>query len=279
DDQGGSSGDRFTQTYRGEKPFSEPETRNVRRIILGRNVTGVITNHTSGNLVLRPWGHTKKDPPDESVLAPLGGRMAEAMGGYANQKGIGLYITTGTTDDWAYAATAALGFTFEHGEAFHPPYAESVGKSFDGVLEAFTIMGEASADPDLHARVTGRVVGPGGRPVAAVLRLTKRFKTPLWPGNPTGRKSFVERQRLVLRTDAGGGFTWHLNPSTRPEVESRGATETYALRIAGASHTTMKRIELDRGERLDLGTIRLTRMRVRKVTIEEAEAGPVIPPA
>jgi hypothetical protein len=125
DDGGGFSGTHVDQTYRGDEPFSEPETRNVRKLVLGRHVTGVITNHTYGNLVLRPWGHTAKDAPDERILAPLGARLARAMGGYTNQKGIGLYVTTGTTDDWAYAATSALGYTLEHGTAFHPPMREA----------------------------------------------------------------------------------------------------------------------------------------------------------
>ena len=199
DDGGGSSGTHVDQTYRGDAPFSEPETRNVRRLVLSRHVTGVITNHTYGDLVLRPWGHTAKDSPDERILAPLGARLARAMGGYANQKGIGLYATTGTTDDWAYAATSALGYTFEHGAAFHPPYASSVGKDFKGVLRAYMIMARAAATPRLHGVISGRVVSPSGRPVNARLRLTKRFRTPLGRGNPSGRRFVVERLATPCR--------------------------------------------------------------------------------
>jgi hypothetical protein len=257
DDGGGSSGTHVDQTYRGDAPFSEPETRNVRKLVLGRHVTGVITNHTYGNLVLRPWGHTVKDAPDERILAPLGARLARAMGGYTNQKGIGLYATTGTTDDWAYAAISALGYTLEHGTAFHPPYARSVGKSFKGVLRAYTIMARAAADPDRHSVISGRVVDRGGRAVGARLFLTKHFRTPLGHGNPTGKRFIVERLATGMQTRRNGAFVWHVNPSTRPIVLSNGRRESYTLTLASRAGCRRLRVKVDRGERLNLGRIRL----------------------
>jgi hypothetical protein len=274
DDGGGSSGMHVDQTYRGDAPFSEPETRNVRKLLLGRHVTGLITNHTYGNLVLRPWGHTVKDAPDERILAPLGARLARAMGGYTNQKGIGLYPTTGTTDDWAYAATAALGYTFEHGTAFHPPYAQSVGKSFRGVLRAYMIMARAAADPDLHSVVTGRVVGSGGQPVDVRLLLTKRFKTPLGDGNPTGKSFVVERLGTAMRSGRDGRFVWHVNPSTRPIALSKGGSESYTLTIASKVGCRSLPVRVDRGIRVNLGTIRLEGVCLVSLT-ERAELDPL----
>ncbi|MGH2694636.1 MAG: M14 family metallopeptidase, partial [Actinomycetota bacterium] len=177
--ENGSSSLPFTQTYRGLGPFSEPEAANVQDIMLSRSVTGIVSNHTYSNLVIRPWGETSKDSPDEPLLARLGGRMARAMGGYRNIKGIELYATTGTTSDYAYGVLGALGYTFEHGTAFHPPYADEVGSSWKGVMTAFLILAEAAADADTHAVVTGRVLGPNGRPVDAEIHVTKKFETPL----------------------------------------------------------------------------------------------------
>jgi hypothetical protein len=274
DDGGGSSGTHVDQTYRGDAPFSEPETRNVRKLVLGRHVTGVITNHTYGNLVLRPWGHTVKDAPDERILAPLGARLARAMGGYTNQKGIGLYATTGTTDDWAYAATSALGYTFEHGTAFHPPYARSVGKSFKGVLRAYMIMARAAADPDLHSVISGRVVDRDGRAVGARLFLTKRFRTPLGHGNPTGKRFIVEKLATGMQTRRNGAFVWHVNPSTRPIVLSNRGSESYTLTLASRAGCRTLSVRVDRGERLNLGPIRLDD--VCRVSISEVlEADPL----
>ena len=70
DNQGGSSGSQVDQTYRGEAPFSEPESANVRDIIMSRPVTGVITNHTVQASVLRAGGG---DAPDDNLLVSRNG--------------------------------------------------------------------------------------------------------------------------------------------------------------------------------------------------------------
>lgn len=256
DDVGGSSGTQTNQTYRGEKPFSEPEVRNIRSLILSRQVTGLITNHTSGRLVLRPWGHTADDAPDEKALRLLGDRMAEAMGGYTNQKGIGLYATTGTTDDWYYAATGGYGYTYEHETSFHPPYADSVGAHWKGVIDAFMIGAEAAADPATHAVVKGRLLDANGNPVQGKITLLKSFKTPLWEGNPTGKRSVAETMTSQIWSNPDGTFTWHVNPSSRPLIVEKGGKEFYELlffdRDAGFAE---QQVYVERGEVLDLGDI------------------------
>jgi hypothetical protein len=255
EDENGSSSFELDQTYRGSAPFSEPETQNVRELILSTNVVGVITNHTYGRLVLRPWGHTSQNSPDERVLARIGQDLADAMGGYQNMKGIGLYATHGTTDDWAYGALAALGYTFEHGDAFHPPYANSVGREWRGVIDAFLIMAEAVSKPRNHAVIEGRVLS-AGRPVEARLTLTKSFRTPLGDGNPTGKEAMKERVRLALATGGDGRFEWHVNPSTRPIPEVKGK-ESYTLTVKAGGRTKRLTVVVDRGEILNLGTIHL----------------------
>ena len=50
----GASASWSDDTYRGDAPGSEPEVDNIRSLISRRQVTGLITNHTYGDLVLRP---------------------------------------------------------------------------------------------------------------------------------------------------------------------------------------------------------------------------------
>ena len=200
-------------TYRGEGPFSEPETQNVRELVSSEQVTTLISNHTFSNLVLRPPGlRSQGDTPDETVYADLGARMA-AQSGYTNQHSYQLYDTTGTTEDWSYYATGGLGFTFEIGEEFHPPYpkvvdaylgaGEFAGK---GNREAYLLALESTADRAMHSLISGKA--PGG----AVLRIRKEFATPTWSG------SFTDRLSSSMTVPANGSFTWHVNPSTRPLV-------------------------------------------------------------
>jgi hypothetical protein len=245
DSNGGSSGSLVSQTYRGEAPFSEPETQNVRDIILGRNVVADITNHTYQATVLRAGGGKA---PEDDLLESIGQKMADVLG-YENVPSVG-YPTTGTTDDWAYASMAALGFTIENGsQGFHPPYANEVGKFSKEHMEAFEIMLKVVANPRYHSVLTGKVAeGP------AKLTITKTFKTPLSPGNPTGEEAVTEKLRLDLQTAKDGSFEWHLSPSFRPYEKK---DESYTLTINAGGKKKVMQVDLDRGEVLNLGTIKL----------------------
>jgi hypothetical protein len=202
-------------TYRGAGPFSEPETQAVRELISSRQVTTLITNHTFSNLVLRPPGiRTAGETVDEVALKALGARMS-AQNGYRNIHGWQLYDTTGTTEDWSYAATGGFGYTFEIGpDEFHPPFSEVVdeylGAGFyagKGNREAYLIALENAADAGWHSVLTGKA------PAGAVLRLTKSFTTKTTTGNP-----IEDHLESILVVPTGDKFTWHVNPSTRPEV-------------------------------------------------------------
>ncbi|HMS66484.1 MAG TPA: M14 family metallopeptidase, partial [Ignavibacteria bacterium] len=53
----GSSTDPTSDTYRGPSPFSEPETRNAMNFVNSRNFKGILSYHTYGNYLIRPWGY------------------------------------------------------------------------------------------------------------------------------------------------------------------------------------------------------------------------------
>jgi hypothetical protein len=224
-DAGEVSGGTADPTYRGASAFSEPETKNIRDLVQGRQVTMLISNHTFSNLVLRPNGVNPStigpdgkpvgDAPDEQALKRLGGRMAD-QNGYANIHGWQLYDTTGTTEDWSYNATGGFGYTFEIGaHEFHPPYPEVVDEYLGagehegrGNREAYLIALEHAVDRRYSGVLTGNA------PKGAVLRLKKSFRTPTWEG------SFKDGVNTAIRVGRGG-FEWVVNPSTRPVVRSR----------------------------------------------------------
>ena len=217
--------------YHGAAAFSEPESRNVRSLVLSRSVTGLITNHTFGNLVLRPWsgrpdhvtdaGRRVGITRDEEALAALGARYAR-LNGYANQRSYALYDGMGTTEDWAYGATGTFGYTFEIGATeFHPPFEEVVGhyvgtgdQAGQGNRAAYLVALEHAAAARHHAVLTGRA------PAGARLAITRDASTPTWDGTSTA----TFRTSIVV--PASGRFTWHVNPSTRP---TSARAETYLL--------------------------------------------------
>ena len=208
----GASPDPTNDTFWGQRPFSEPETRNVQWLVSHRQVTTLITNHTYSDLILRPPGVAAHgDVIDEEQYRELGAEMA-AQNGYSNWKGYQLYDTTGTTEDWTYFATAGYGFTFEIGRAaqsvtndigtgepnsdlvidiagsyagvgFHPPYRLGVASEWNGKgahagkgnREAYYTALESTLDATRHSVIRGQAV-PG-----TVLTLSKTFKTATSP--------------------------------------------------------------------------------------------------
>jgi hypothetical protein len=211
----GASTNPADPTYRGPEPFSEPETKAVQELISSRQVTMMISNHTFSNLVLRPPGiRSAGETVDEAAMKDLGARMS-AQNGYRNIHGWQLYDTTGTTEDWSYNATGGYGYTFEIGpNEFHPPFPQVVDEYLGAGLyagkgnrEAYLLALESAVDPTHHSVISGKA------PAGAVLRLTKDFSTSTTTGAPVS-----DHLESTLVVPSNGRYTWHVNPSTRPEV-------------------------------------------------------------
>lgn len=133
---GGSSDNECGLTYRGPSPASEPETQAVQSYLRslfpdqrGHNpndpapddATGVYLDiHSYGQLVLWPWGYTSSTAPNGTQLQTLGRKFAY-WNGYQPQQAIGLYVTDGTTDDFAYGDLGVASYTFELGTTFFQP--------------------------------------------------------------------------------------------------------------------------------------------------------------
>jgi len=74
-------------------------------------IIGAIDWHSYSQLVLRPYGWTSANSPDETILKTIGDKYAadiRAQSGliYTSQKSIDLYVTTGTASDWYYGDQA-----------------------------------------------------------------------------------------------------------------------------------------------------------------------------
>jgi murein tripeptide amidase MpaA len=163
----GSSLNRSSEVFRGTGPFSEPETRNVRHCFDAfPNVRYYVDVHSHGQLILFSWGDDdnqsvnpaqnfrnpahdgRRGVPgdqvyrefipsaDQSELRRLADGMNAALTAVRNnpytvQQAVGLYPTTGGSDDYAYSRhilnpnqAKVYGFTVEFGDRFVPPYSE-----------------------------------------------------------------------------------------------------------------------------------------------------------
>lgn len=129
----GASSSACAETYRGPSAGSEPETQAVVNYIrsifpdLRPNDTttaapdttqGVFLDiHSFSKLVLWSWGDTTTLPPNSAALEMLGRRIGW-FNGYDPQQSVGLYATSGTTDDTAYGELGVPAYTIELGVAF-----------------------------------------------------------------------------------------------------------------------------------------------------------------
>ncbi len=137
--EGGASTDPADLTYQGPSPFSEPESQALHDYLLKTfpdqkgpadsdpapdDATGVYLDlHSFGNLVLYPFGWTNEPAPNREGLRNLGlkfGYFTERTDGeaYDVQQAIGLYATSGTTDDWVYDTFGVAAYTLELGNEF-----------------------------------------------------------------------------------------------------------------------------------------------------------------
>ncbi|MDZ7374134.1 MAG: M14 family zinc carboxypeptidase [candidate division KSB1 bacterium] len=124
-DDVGSSPEPSSEVYRGEAPFSEPETQAFRDLCLREPFRIVLSLHSFGRLVLFPWGYIPENTPDHEVFRAL----ADSMVGYnrytpRNAASGVIYLTNGEACDWLYGEqelkTKMFGFTLEVGTSFHP---------------------------------------------------------------------------------------------------------------------------------------------------------------
>ncbi|UYM05877.1 M14 family zinc carboxypeptidase [Solicola gregarius] len=227
----GASAEWSSDTFRGDDPGSEPETANIRKLMSQRQVTTMISNHTFGNLVLRPpslldtgWA------PDEPQYKALGAEFA-SHNEYTNQASFQLYDTSGSVEDWSYWNTGGYGFTFEIGtEGFHPPFRDGVvaeylglepaeGAGLGGNREAYYQASLATLDESMHSTLTGTA------PKNRVLKIRKQFVSATSPvirrDGSTGAPRYYEDTLVSKYRSKGGTFDWSVNPSTRPLIAGR----------------------------------------------------------
>jgi hypothetical protein len=129
---GGSSGNGCLETYRGPAPASEPEAQAVRNHMLAifpdygdpqvapipSDAAGIFLDiHSSGQLVMWPWGYTGSPTPNATALQTLGRKFAY-FNNHTPYQANNLYTTDGTTRDFGYGELGVPSYTFELGTSF-----------------------------------------------------------------------------------------------------------------------------------------------------------------
>ena len=113
----GSSSDPCSEVYRGDSPFSEPETEAVRDFILNHDFKNVLHYHSYSNLYIHAFGDgSYPEEPDLTTHSEIGFEMARHNGYYVGTglDGIG-YTVNGDAVDWSYGDQGLIAYVPEVG--------------------------------------------------------------------------------------------------------------------------------------------------------------------
>lgn len=116
----GSDSDPESPSYRGNGPFSEPETEAVATYLFGfSSVLAHVDFHAYGELVLWPFSFTEDETEvDEETLASWANTLKERLNETHGERyeaiaGTEFYPASGTMPDWSVDGLGAVGFTVE----------------------------------------------------------------------------------------------------------------------------------------------------------------------
>lgn len=249
DDRGGSDDPNNLEIYRGPKAASEPEVKVIKSLTddPNRHFRAQIDYHNYSELILYPWGFQSDAAPDMQTIQPLAQRMSDAIKKvsgefYRAQQSINLYLTTGSSTDYAYGTNkVAVPLVVEMRPIcceFQIPESQiditnrenwagaqtvlswAVGPPILESLKAYTATADGGfaklvysarwlnpADPSDTARhlvVDTRFPGIEPGPLQVRLQFSKSMSTSLAPRATLGRDGRTEEMTLV----AGAGEGW-----------------------------------------------------------------------
>ena len=114
---GGNSTNPNSNTYRGPAPTSEPEIRALENFIKSRKFVLGNSCHTYTEILLRPWGYRRADPPNVADYRKIDAAATRANGMRAGAAANILYIAAGTALDHYHTAHGMYGYTPELGRS------------------------------------------------------------------------------------------------------------------------------------------------------------------
>jgi len=103
--------------YRGSRPFSENETKAVKKFVETHRINISISYHSFSEIIFYPWYHTSIRAPDEKLFISIGENISK-INKYEVLKGNNYIIprfggTLGTFENWIYGEYRVIAFTIE----------------------------------------------------------------------------------------------------------------------------------------------------------------------
>lgn len=121
----GTSSNTGSEVYHGPAPFSEVETQAIKWFVENHDFVMAFNNHTSGDLLLYPYGYTDNAPtPEDDLFQGVSAELV-SRNGFDNIISSDLYPAAGDSDDFMYGTINThdkiYAFTPEIGPSFWPP--------------------------------------------------------------------------------------------------------------------------------------------------------------
>ena len=163
----GVSSDPNSDVYPGTGPFTEPENQAIKWFVENHSIKLALNNHTSGNLLLYPYGYANNIlTPDNSTYVAISGMMV-AENGFSNILSSGLYPAAGDSDDFMYGETSThdkiFAFTPEIGGTGFWPAVNEIDPIAEGMvylnLTAAHLVTNYAVSNDLTAAVISDLSG------------------------------------------------------------------------------------------------------------------------
>ena len=147
----GGSGEVTSERYRGERPFSEPETRALASLAQRERFLLSLTYHSQGEVIYYPWNWAGHKAPDDRLLTSIAKGLAASIrtmqgdSTYKAEYGAGL---VGQSYPWLYGALGTFDFVVETGK----------GASF---MPAWEVAGIVKANLEGMRYILDKAEGPG----------------------------------------------------------------------------------------------------------------------
>jgi hypothetical protein len=171
--------DQNSDTYPGSGAFSEPETKNMKKIAENWDILLALNAHTYSALMLYPIGATSQEfAADDTYFDAISNHMVE-YNGYEAMKSSGLYPASGDSDDYMYKDENIFAMTPEVSyDGFWVPQAQITPDCIDMVypnivlahlaliygvttnLDVVSTINNSTGDFNYEIQRLGRMAGP-----------------------------------------------------------------------------------------------------------------------
>jgi hypothetical protein len=166
---GGSSGSRYSQTYRGPSPASEPETNALMSLVARIQPVFNISYHSYSEMVLYPYGCNSQFTINREVVEGIGAQLANLLPSDDNASrryahGTPwqlLYSVDGGDTDWMYNQYGVIPYVIEVNSTrlgFQPSYSRWRQPTVEKMRAGWAFLLDRLEGPGIRGQVTAERV-------------------------------------------------------------------------------------------------------------------------